>query len=228
SADLQVRPVTASRKARTTAEGVEVLRSKATLVALITLIVASAYVLGQPSNPAPGDWVSYGGTNWSQKFSPLDQITEENFNNLRVAWTWRSPDHDLLTTLPSYPEMPLSANGLKGTPLVVRGVMYMSSGLDQIAAIDPVTGTTKWLYNPEAYKDGAQADVLGWQSKGVAYWSDGNDERVFLGTLDGYLLALDAKTGQPIKTCGVDGKADLTKEIPRANRKTLHLVDGEQ
>ena len=78
--------------------------------------------------------------------------------------------------------MPLNANGLKGTPLVVRGVMYMSTGLDQIAALDPVTGATKWLYNPEAYKDGAQADVLGWQSKGVAYWSDGtDDERILLG-----------------------------------------------
>ena len=77
-------------------------------------------------------------------------------------------------------------------------------------AIDPATGATKWLYNPEAYKDGAQADVLGWQSKGVAYWTDGrDDERIFLGTLDGYLIALDARTGQPIRSFGVNGKADL-------------------
>src|SRR5204863_5424601 len=178
---------------------------------------------------AVGDWASYGGTNWSQKYSPLDQITRDNFKNLQVAWTWRSPDHELLKTLPAYPEMPLNANGLKGTPLVVRGIMYMSTGLDQIAAIDPVTGVTKWLYNPEAYKDGAQADVLGWQSKGVAYWSDGRgEERIFLGTLDGYLSALNAKTGQPIATFGESGKAALTKEIPRATRKTVHQIDREQ
>jgi quinoprotein glucose dehydrogenase len=91
--------------------------------------------------------------------------------------------------------MPLNAGGFKGTPLVVKGVMYMSTGLGQIAALDPATGQTRWLYNPEAYKDGAQADVLGWQSKGVAYWSDGrDDERILMGTLDGYLLALDAKS----------------------------------
>jgi len=203
-------------------------RRRGVLAVASTLAVASVYVFAQPQRTAPGDWISYGGTNWSQKYSPLDQITRDNFKDLKLAWTWRSPDHELLKTLPPYPEMPLNANGLKGTPLVVRGVMYMSSGLDQIAAIDPVTGVTKWLYNPEAYKDGAQADVLGWQSKGVAYWSDGTDERIFLGTLDGYLLALDAKTGQPIKAFGVDGKADLTKEVPRATRKTLHLVDGEQ
>src|SRR5580765_1921290 len=197
----------------------------------VALCVAAftALLQAQREQPATGDWISYGGTNWSQKYSPLDQITADNFKDLKVAWTWRSPDHDLLKTLPAYPEMPLTANGLKGTPLVVRGVMYMSSGLDQIAAIDPVTGTTKWLYNPEAYKDGAQADVLGWQSKGVAYWTDGkDDERILFGTLDGYLIALNARTGRPIPSFGVGGKADLTREVPRASRKTLHLVDGEQ
>ena len=203
------------------------MRARFAFVMMVAAIAASVLLRAQ-ARPAPGDWVSYGGTNWSQKYSPLDQITRDNFKDLKVAWTWRSPDHELLNTLPPYPEMPLNANGLKGTPLVVRGIMYMSSGLDQIAAIDPATGSTKWLYNPEAYKEGAQADVLGWQSKGVAYWSDGTDERVFLGTLDGYLLALDAKTGQPIKTFGADGRADLAREVPRASRKTLHLVDGEQ
>ena len=197
------------------------------LVVAALCVAAFVYLRAQPrTNPA--EWPSYGGTNWSQKYSPLAEIGPGNFSTLKVAWTWRSPDHELLKIIPPYPEMPLHANGLKGTPLVVRGVMYMSTGLHQVAAIDPVTGATKWLYNPESYKDGAQADVLGWQSRGVAYWSDGrNDERIFLGTLDGYLLALDAKTGKPISTFGVNGLADLTKAIPRATRKTLHLIDGE-
>src|SRR5262245_55265004 len=82
-------------------------------------LTAGILVARQPERRGPGDWVSYGGTNWSQKYSPLDQITHENFKDLKVAWTWRSPDHDLLKTLPAYPEMPLNANGLKGTPLVV-------------------------------------------------------------------------------------------------------------
>src|SRR5882757_4962708 len=111
----------------------------------LSVAAFTALLHAQLAQPATGDWVSYGGTNWSQKYSPLDQITSENFKNLKVAWTWRSPDHDLLESLPPYPEMPLNANGLKGTALVVRGVMYMSSGLDQIAAIDPTNGATKWL-----------------------------------------------------------------------------------
>ena len=127
----------------------------------------------------------------------------DNFNDLKVAWTWTSPDHDLIKKIPDNPEEPLTANGLKATPLVVNGVMYVSTGLGQIAAIDPATGATKWLYNPEAYAHGAQADTVGWQTRGVAYWTDGrNDERILMGTLDGYLLALDAKTGKPIATFG--------------------------
>jgi len=204
------------------------MRVKRLWIVVAAFSIGSAFLLAQPRRVA-GDWPSYGGTNWSQKYSPLDQITRENFSRLKVAWTWSSPDHDLLKTIPPYPEMPLTANGFKATPLVVNGVMYISTGLNQIAAIDPATGKTKWLYNPEAYKEGAQADVLGWQSKGVAYWTDGRgDERLYLGTLDGYLLALDAKTGQPIKGFAESGKADLTREIPRATRRTLHLVDGEQ
>ena len=55
--------------------------------------------------------------------------------------------------------------------------MYMSTGLGQIAAIDPATGATKWLYNPESYKDGGSASVVGpWQTRGVAYWSDGRND----------------------------------------------------
>ncbi len=192
-------------------------------------IAIGGCLAAQSHRPPHGDWVSYGGTNWSQKYSTLDRITRDNFNTLHVAWTWRSPDQALIKTLPEYPEMPWHATGLKGTPLVVNGVMYMSTGLNQIVAIDPATGITKWQFNPEAYKSGGQASVLGWQSRGVAYWTDGRgDERILLGTLDGYLLAVDAQTGRPITSFGVNGKVDLTIGVPRASRGTLQLVDGER
>jgi quinoprotein glucose dehydrogenase len=199
------------------------------IIPLVVSMAAAAVLLRAQRWTPAGEWPSYGGTNWSQKYSPLDQINKDNFKDLAVAWTWKSPDHELLKTIPEYPEMPLHANGMKATPLLVHGVMYMSTGLGQIAALDPVTGATKWLYNPEAYKDGAQADVLGWISRGVAYWTDGkNDERILMGTLDGYLLALDAKTGRPIATFAAGGKADLTTAVPEATRHTLHLFNGEQ
>jgi quinoprotein glucose dehydrogenase len=111
------------------------------------IIVATIAAQPQRSRNA-GDWISYGGTNWSQKYSPLDQITRDNFNSLAVAWTWTSPDFEIVKRIGTTISPPLSATGLKGTPLVVNGTMYMSTGLGQIAAIDPASGSTKWLYNP--------------------------------------------------------------------------------
>jgi quinoprotein glucose dehydrogenase len=214
------------------------LRVLASIGVALPLVAA---VLAQAPSPKPsafakatadrqvGDWPSYGGTNWSQKYSALDQVTRSNFNDLKVAWTWASPDLDLIRKIADNPEEPYTANGMKATPLVVKGVMYVSTGLGQIAAIEPATGTTRWLYNPEAYAQGAQADTVGWLTRGVAYWTDGkDDERILMGTLDGYLLALNARTGRPIATFGDSGKTDLTTTIPRARRGSLHQFDGER
>jgi quinoprotein glucose dehydrogenase len=211
----------------------------ALLLATASLALAPTLVAGKPApppakrpssqTPAAGEWPSYGGTNFSQKYSALDQVTKDNFKDLAVAWTWDSPDHALLPTIPAYPEAPLNANGMKATPLLVKGVMYLSTGLGQIAAVDPLTGKTKWLYNPEGYAGGAQADVLGWQSRGVSYWTDGKgDERILTGTLDGYLIAIDAKTGKLIPSFGNNGRADLNAYIRGAKRNSLHLVNGER
>jgi quinoprotein glucose dehydrogenase len=190
---------------------------------------ASTFARATAGRQASGEWPSYGGTNWSQKYSPLDQVTRENFGTLKVAWTWSSPDHELIKRIPDNPEEPYTASGMKATPLVIKGVMYVSTGLGQIAAIDPATGQTLWLYNPEAYAQGAQADTVGWLTRGVAYWSDGkDDERILMGTLDGYLIALNARTGRPIATFGESGKTDLTTGEPRAKRGTLHQFDGER
>ena len=149
-----------------------------------SLIVAASVAAQSPRSRNAGDWISYGGTNWSQKYSPLDQIDRDNFSSLAVAWTWTSPDFELVKRIGATISPPLSATGLKATPLVVDGTMYMSTGLGQIAAIDPATGATKWLYDPESYKDGGPASVVGpWQTRGVAYWTDGrNDDRVLMGT----------------------------------------------
>jgi quinoprotein glucose dehydrogenase len=176
---------------------------------------------------AAGEWPSYGATSWSQKYAPLTQIDRTNFSTLQIAWTWTSPDFDLVKTIGSTVEPPLSANGLKATPLVVRGVMYMTTGAGQIAAIDPATGVTKWIFNPEVYKNGAPASVVGpWQTRGLAYWTDGrSDERLLMGTLDGYLLALDAKSGKPIASFGQNGKTDLHTAIRRADRALLRLAE---
>jgi quinoprotein glucose dehydrogenase len=144
---------------------------------LVAMASVGVTVLGDQSSTA-GEWLSYGATNWSQKYSPLDQIDRLNFGALKVAWTWRTPDFELAKTLGGALDPPWTAAGFKATPLVVKGVMYMTTGLGQIAAIDPDTGATKWLYDPRVYEAGAPASVVGpWQTRGLAYWTDGQNGR---------------------------------------------------
>src|SRR5678815_2036387 len=99
---------------------------RATVIA--SLVVFSLAAQPQRSRTA-GDWVSYGGTNRSQKYSPLDQITRDNFKTLTVAWSWTSPDVEIVKAIGNTISPALNATGLNGTPLVVNGVMFMSTGL---------------------------------------------------------------------------------------------------
>ena len=197
-------------------------------IVVLGLAFIAAPASAQPPDPG-GEWPSYGGTNWSQKYSPLDQIDASNFEQLEIAWTWESADIALIESLTRRYLPPLNASGLKATPLMVNGVMYLSTGLAQVVALDPATGEVLWVHNPQAYTTGGNASIVGpWQTRGVAYWTDGEgDERIFLGTHDGFVIALDAENGRPINAFGVDGKFDLHTAVPRATRGNLPLFSNE-
>lgn len=138
-----------------------------------------------------GEWIAYGGDKGSTKYSSLDQITAENVGDLEVAWEWTSPDGEISETnrglIPFLNEV---------TPIMVDGVMYASTSFSQVAAIDPVTGETKWVLDTESWKAGRPTN-LGFVHRGVSYWKDGDDERIFIGTGDMKLWSVDAKTGEP-------------------------------
>ena len=163
-----------------------------------------------------GEWRSYGGDLGSTKYSPLDQIDASNFNDLRIAWSWQSVDGslDLDALREQIPE--ISIRGLQATPLMVAGVLYLSTALHQAAAVDAGTGKTIWVHDPKAYLRGLPTH--GYRSRGVAYWTDGQEARIFWGTSDGYLVGVDAQTGQPVLGFGDNGRVDLMEGIPRATR----------
>ena len=140
-----------------------------------------------------GEWRSYAGDPGSTKYSPLDQIDATNFEELRIAWRWQSADGALDLDAHREQRSGISIRGLQVTPLMVDGTLYLSTAMYQAAAIDAGSGETVWVYDPQVYLGGQPTH--GYGSRGVAYWTDGQDERIFWGTSEGYLLAVDPETG---------------------------------
>ncbi len=197
----------------------------ARLAGLVTAAVAVVAIgLGAPPPAAAqygavdGEWRSYAGDPGSTKYSPLDQIDAGNFGDLRIAWRWASVDADVDLEAVASDDERLSILGLQATPLMIDGVLYLSTALYQAAAVDAGTGETVWVHDPQAYLGGRPTHA--YRSRGVAYWSedDGSDARIFWGTSEAYLLAVDARTGEPIRDFGDDGRVDLMEGIPRAVR----------
>ncbi|HEY3947678.1 pyrroloquinoline quinone-dependent dehydrogenase [Phenylobacterium sp.] len=167
-----------------------------------------AALAGQPARaarfaPTHGEWPAYGATNAATKYSPLAQIDRANVGKLAVAWTWNSPDAAIIA---AHPE--LKPGEFQCTPIMVGGVLYASTAMCQVAAIDAATGKTLWVHDPGTWRR-PKPTQKGFMHRGVAYWSDGADARILIGALDNRLIALDARTGRKIKSFGVDGEVDL-------------------
>jgi quinohemoprotein ethanol dehydrogenase len=120
------------------------------------------------------DWPSYGGT-WDERhFSPLAEINDKNVGQLGLAWSLDLPLGNPATI-----------------PVEVSGTIYMSSGLSVVRAIDAATGKLLWTYDPKVGEHQGKAIRSAWGSRGIAYWNG----KLYTGTLDGRLIAIDAKTG---------------------------------
>ncbi|MFQ5536535.1 MAG: pyrroloquinoline quinone-dependent dehydrogenase [Gemmatimonadota bacterium] len=179
----------------------------ATVAAACTLLVSAGCRQGDEAASAtdaipPEDWPHYGRDLASSKYSPLDQIDPENVNQLRVAWTWESADYDLAGR---FPDVSVNPN-YQTTPIKVGERLYVSTNMGQASALDPATGKELWRYDP--FEAGLRETPSGRANRGVAYWSDGSRERIFLGS-GTYLVALDAATGKPVEGFGEGGAVNL-------------------
>jgi len=144
------------------------------------------------------EWPTYAADLAGTRYRPFDQINPSNFNDLEVAWRLKT---DNFGNRPEYK--------LEGTPLMVNGVLYTTAGSRRAAiAIDAATGELLWLHGEHEGKRGAAAPRQ-LSGRGLAYWSDGKEERIFYFTPGYRLVCLDAKTGARVPSFGKDGIVDL-------------------
>lgn len=169
---------------------------------LLTLL--SAATLTAQDGAANGQWRTWGGDKGNTRYAPLDQIDRNNVNDLEVAWIWRSDNFG------TAPEMKNET-----TPLMIDGVLYFTAGNRRaVVAADAGTGETLWVWRT----DYDEIIPVRRNSRGVAYWTDGNEERIVTVTPEYQLVELDAATGQLVDGFGQGGIVDLVTQLePDAN-----------
>lgn len=191
---------------------------RVSVLVVFALVIASTVGTQGTLGTLNSDWTHYGGNAASQKYSPLDQINKDNVGKLKIAWRWASPDNAVVEA------NPMSRPGMyHDTPLMVKGVLYTVTSLGQIAAINPGTGASIWVFDPANWRAGRPGN-LGFVHRGLSYWSDGARERLLLGTSDAYLISIDARTGTLDQSFGQDGRVDLMAGLAHAVRSANYSV----
>src|SRR5215471_18407136 len=164
---------------------------------LLCLLLCASSLAAQ-TGAKNGEWKTYGGDLGNTHYSPLDQITTANFNNLQISWRFKT---DNLGPQPEY--------NLESTPLMANGILYSTAGTRRsVVALDAGTGELIWTH---AEREGPRGSAGPRQlsGRGLAYWSDGREERILYVTPGYRLIALDAKTGLPVRSFGNNGVIDL-------------------
>jgi quinoprotein glucose dehydrogenase len=141
------------------------------------------------------EWPVYGGGPGSTRYSGLKQIDRTNVRQLQIAWTFDAGD---------------GAGGLETNPIIVDGILYANTPKHKVFALNAATGEQHWMFDPGIAGRGP--------NRGVTYWSDGSDKRIF-AAVQQYLYALDAGTGKPIPAFGKEGRIDMRENLGRDPEK---------
>jgi glucose dehydrogenase len=198
-------------------------------VCLAAVLCAQEAVRAQKGAQS-GEWRTYGGDLGHTKYSPLDQINKNNVKKLKIAWRWLSIDEELkerakAANSPHVQYLSINTYLNETTPLMVHGVLYTPTAYSQIAAIDARTGKTLWSYDPVTYADGRPPEH-GFLTRGLAYWTDGKEERLLYAGGLSYLFSIDAKTGKPDPNFGTDGRVDLREGLGRVFNTRIYSVNS--
>src|SRR5580658_177994 len=195
------------------------------LIAAIAALCAGLQIASaQSANPAgatKNDWAYYGHDAGGTRYSPLTQINRENVAMLQVAWTFHTGDISDGSGRPK-------RSGLETTPILVDGVLYLTSPFNRVFAVNPETGKQLWVYDPMIDVAGSYGDGL--INRGVATWLDPTRargkrcrRRIFEATLDARLIALDSAAGDPCMDFGNRGQISL-RDVARYIPGEYHMT----
>jgi len=188
------------------------MRVKRLYLATTLLALCAMVRLGAQAGATNGEWRTYGGDLGHTRYAPLDQINATNFQKLEIAWRFKT---DALGPRPEYQ--------LESTPLMVKGVLYSTAGSRRaVVALDAGTGEMLWMHSENEGARGAAAPRQ-LSGRGLAYWTDGREQRILYVTPGYRLIALDAKNGARISSFGQDGVVDLKLD----DDQTMDLITGE-
>lgn len=161
-------------------------------IALLLLTIYSPNSIAQDvhSQAKQHDWPAYGGGPHDIRYSPLAEINRDNVKDLQVAWTYDTGEK----------------GGLESSPIIVNGVLYGITPMQEIFALDAATGKELWKFDSGAHG--------GQPNRGLSYWESGDDKRIYAG-ITNFVYALNASTGKPIPEFGENGRIDLRKDLGR-------------
>jgi len=176
---------------------------------LFVLLLFSPALVRAQTAPDAG-WPNYGNDPGGARYSPAKQIDRGNVAQLQVAWTYRTG------ALPYDEELDKKA-AFEATPILVDGKLFLSTPYDHVMALNAVSGVKLWEFDPKLEHPYGFSEVT---SRGVSAWRDASVKagkacalRIFIGTLDARLIALDGDTGKPCADFGTGGEVDLTTEV---------------
>jgi quinoprotein glucose dehydrogenase len=176
----------------------------------VLAILLSGSLTLAPQSGAPSrqvEWPYYGGDLGGSRYSSLTDINAQNVERLQPVWQWKHWE----TPLQPYGTTP---GFFENTPLMIDGVLYVTTPYNNVAALDAETGKELWRFDGEAYKLGQILSGSGWKLRGTAIWRDGGKLRIVLNSRHRMFL-LDARTGKPVPSFGDNGVASLTEGLPR-------------
>ncbi len=172
---------------------------------LLAFVAMASLAVAQDSG-----WSVYGADAGGTRYSRLKQVTRENVAKLKPVWTYHT---GALTPVTELNEKA----AFEATPILVDGTLYLSTPFNKVIALDPGSGAEIWTYDPKVNRSHGYSEV---SSRGVAAWTDSRATdsaacklRIFEGTIDARLIALDGKTGKPCDDFGSSGSVELTRGV---------------